>query len=558
MKYINRLRIRSRLLLATIIPVLLSAVTIAWIAADRIHENGQVEVQRLEENLLEARKQALKDVVQTIHTVVRDVVQDPALTEAQAQAEARKRLRAASFGQNNYVFAYDRAITNLAYRPNPAAEGPSTNPVLIKLVKNLFKAAESNTFYDYVWLNPASGADEPKVSYAVLIPEWDWMIGTGVYVTDIERILATERAAVDEQVATTLNYILLGTGAVILATLVLATLVGRTITMPLNRVSSLMQEIALGEGDLRRRLPAEGRDEFADLGRHFNAFVIKIQETIQKVGSTTDHVAGSAEKLSLVARDTRQSVQAQGSETDQIASAINEMAATVHQIAGNANAVQNAASDANRLAREGGEVVSHAQKSVNALSQEISESADTIDALAKKSDDIQQILDVIQAVTDQTNLLALNAAIEAARAGEHGRGFSVVADEVRQLAHRSSESASQIGHLINGFVSDTRASVDRMRSSRTRSEETVERIDHAAGVLRTIEASIGTILEQITQVAAGSEQQSQVAEEVNQSVVRIVNSARQSSDGMNQTSEASRELARLGESLRDLVSQFKV
>lgn len=558
MNYISQLRIRSRLLLATIVPVLLTAGTIAWISAAQLHANGEAEVQRLKTHLLDARKQGLKDTVNSMHGVVREVLQDTTLSRAEAQIEARNRIRAASFGDNNYVFAYDRDVNNLAYRPKPSIEGPTTKPVLIGLIKDLFDAAENNEFYGYTWLNPASGKDEPKISYAVKISEWDWMMGAGVYVTDIEAAIADARAAVNEQIANKLTAILVGAVLVILLALVLGGLVGRTITVPLKRVSDMMQEIAQGDGDLRQRLPDQGRDELAELGRRFNAFIIKIQKTIQEVGTTTDHVAAASEELSQVAKETRRSVQMQGSETDQIASAINEMAATVHQIAGNANAVQSAASDADRVAREGGVVVTQAQKSVNELSQEIANSADSIDALAKQSDDIQKILEVIQAVTDQTNLLALNAAIEAARAGEHGRGFSVVADEVRQLARRSAESAGQIGEMVNGFVSESRAAVERMRTSRTRSEETVERIDHATGALKTIEASVATILEQITHIATGAEQQSQVAEEINKNVVRIVEAAQQSDTGMNQTNDASVELARLGENLRDLVSRFKV
>lgn len=558
MNYFNQLRIGSRLLLAIIIPVLLTAGTIAWISTSQINANGEAEVERLEASLLDARKQGLKDTVHSMQGVVQEVLEDPGLTGTEAQVEARNRIRAASFGDNNYIFAYDRDITNLAYRPKPAIEGPTSNPVLIELVEDLFEAAEDGEFYEYTWLNPASGEDEQKISYAVIIPEWDWMMGTGVYVTDIEAVVADARATVEEQITATLGFVLAGAVAVILVALMLGVLVGRTITLPLNRISNLMNEIARGEGDLRQRLPDEGRDELAQLGQRFNAFVTKIQGTIREVGSTTFHVAAAAEELSQVAKETRASVQTQGSETDQIASAINEMAATVHQIAGNANTVQGAASDANRLAGEGGVVINQAQASVNELSREISHSADSIDALASQSDDIQKILEVIQGVTDQTNLLALNAAIEAARAGEHGRGFAVVADEVRQLARRSDEAAGQIGEMVNGFVSESRAAAERMRDSRSRSEETVERINHATGALSTIETSVATILDQITQIATGAEEQSQVAEEINKNVVRIVEAAQQSETGMTQTDEASIELAKLGEQLRNLVSHFKV
>ena len=558
MTLLSRLRIRSRLLLGVLVPVVITAATLAWITVAQIKSAGETELERLEANLLEARKEGVKNLVDAARTLVLDAKNNPDLSDREAKEEARNRLRSISFEGGNYIFAYARDLENLAYAPDPSREGPTTNPDVQKLVRSLFDAAEEGGFFGYDWPNPASGEVEPKVSYSTLIPDWDWMIGTGVYVTDVERVVAAAQADIEEEIAETLGFIALVAVVVVIISLLIGVFVGRTVTKPLNRVTALMKDIAEGEGDLRHRLPDEGSDELAELGRRFNAFVVKIQDTIRDVGATTDQVASAAEELSRVANETRASVQEQGSETDQIASAINEMAATIQQISGNANSVESAASDADRLARDGGETIANAQASVNKLSEEIDSSSTRISNLAEKTDEITQVLDVIHAVTDQTNLLALNAAIEAARAGEHGRGFSVVADEVRQLAKRSAESADQIRGMIDGFVTESRAAVERMDASRDRSSETVERINHATDALRTIEKSVGHIHDQVTQIATAAEQQSQVAEEINQNVVRIVDAAQRSDTGVNQTTEASHELARLGESLRELVGQFKV
>eukprot|EP00163_Fabomonas_tropica_P026750 TRINITY_DN5029_c0_g5_i1.p1 TRINITY_DN5029_c0_g5~~TRINITY_DN5029_c0_g5_i1.p1 ORF type:complete len:559 (+),score=110.75 TRINITY_DN5029_c0_g5_i1:1058-2734(+) len=558
MNFLSRLRIRTRLLFAVLVPVLITAATVAWITIGQIQANGEAELERLEGSLLEARKTGLKNLVEAAKAVVLEAKADPALSETEAKAEAASRIRSIRFDKSNYVFAYTRDVYNLAYAPAPSKEGPTTNPVLRKLVGSLFDAAGSDGYFAYDWMNPASGNEEPKVSYSTTIPGWDWMIGAGVYVTDIQKQVAAARADIEAETASTLGFVLAVTALVVVVSLLIGAFVGRTVTKPLKDVSDMMQEIAAGEGDLRHRLPENGTDELSELGRRFNAFVIKIQNTIREVGATTDQVASAAEELSRVANETRASVQEQGSETDQIASAINEMAATIQQISGNANEVESAASDADRVARDGGETITGAQAAVNKLSEEIQDSANSIDALAEKSNDIQQVLDVIHAVTEQTNLLALNAAIEAARAGEHGRGFSVVADEVRQLARRSAESADQIREMIGGFVTESRAAVERMNQSRDRSSETVERINHATSALGTIEQSVGQIHDQVTQIATAAEQQSQVAEEINQNVVRIVDAAQRSDTGVTQTNEASQELARLGESLRELVAQFKV
>jgi methyl-accepting chemotaxis protein len=459
MGLLSRLSIRTRLLLATLVPVLLTAAAISFITVEQLRSNEQRQLAQLEESLLESRKDGLKTLVDVAKIVALEAKNNPLLSEREAKEAVANQLRTIRFDSNNYIYAYERTgpsqFRNLAYAPDPSKEGVVSSPTTISIVRSLFDATN-------------------------------------------------------------------------------------------------------GDGDLRKRLPAEGDDELAELGRCFNTFVIKIQETIRQVSATTDQMASAAEELSSVANETRASVQRQGSETDQIASAIHEMVATIQQISGNANDVESSASDADRMAREGGKTIASAQQAVHQLADEIQASATTISSLAERSDNIQQVLDVIHAVTAQTNLLALNAAIEAARAGEHGRGFSVVADEVRQLARRSAESADQIREMIDGFVTESRAAVERMNQSRERSAETIERISHAAQALATIETSVGQIHDQVTQIATASEQQSQVAEEINQNVVRIVDAAQQSDTGVGQTHEASHELARLSESLRHLIGNFKV
>ena len=153
-------------------------------------------------------------------------------------------------------------------------------------------------------MNPASGNEEPKISYSTIIPDWDWMVGTGVYVTDIDSQVAAARVEIEEKVVSTLGFVLMVTVVVVAASLVIGVLVGRTVSRPLRNVSDMMQEIADGDGDLRQRLPEDGNDELSELGRRFNAFVVKIQTTIQEVGATTHQVASAAEELSRVANET--------------------------------------------------------------------------------------------------------------------------------------------------------------------------------------------------------------------------------------------------------------
>ncbi|HEY9120949.1 MAG TPA: cache domain-containing protein, partial [Marinobacter sp.] len=297
MTLLSRLRIRSRLLLGVLVPVLITAATLAWITVAQIKSGGEAELERLEASLLDSRKEGLKSLVDAARSVVLEAKNDPDLSDAEAREAARDRLRSIKFEGGNYVFAYARDLENLAYAPDPSREGPTTNPDVQTLIRSLFDAAEEGGFFGYDWPNPASGNVEPKVSFSAIIPYWDWMIGTGVYVTDIDEVVAAARAEIEQEIADTLGFIVMVTVVVVIIAMLIGIFVGRTVTNPLNRVIALMKDIAEGEGDLRHRLPDEGNDELAELGRRFNAFIVKIQNTIREVGATTDQVASAAEEL---------------------------------------------------------------------------------------------------------------------------------------------------------------------------------------------------------------------------------------------------------------------
>src|SRR5690554_1617246 len=197
MTFLSNLTIRARLLIGVLVPVLITAGTTAWITASQIQAKGEAELERLGEELLDARKEGLKNLVETARAVVTDARNNSGLSDREAREEARKRLRSITFGKDNYVYAYARNLDNLAYAPDPSLEGPTTNPTTQKLVRDLFSVAGTDGFYEYDWPNPASGEVEPKLSYSIIIPGWDWMMGVGIYVTDIERVLAEAREQID-------------------------------------------------------------------------------------------------------------------------------------------------------------------------------------------------------------------------------------------------------------------------------------------------------------------------------------------------------------------------
>ena len=225
---------------------------------------------------------------------------NPALSEKVAQQMVRDTLRTVDYGAHNYIFAYTRDSYNLIFRPNPSLEGYSkkSNDKSKQLLNNLFEAGKNGGgFHAYSWKNPASGQEEPKISYALVLDKWDWVIGTGVYIADIDRALATASQAIQADINAALYRILAIALAVVVIGAAIGAMVGRTVTRPLARISRLMEEIASGDGDLTQRLPEDGHDELSELGLRFNGFVGKLQNTIREVGRTTDQVASAAEEI---------------------------------------------------------------------------------------------------------------------------------------------------------------------------------------------------------------------------------------------------------------------
>jgi methyl-accepting chemotaxis protein len=335
-------------------------------------------------------------------------------------------------------------------------------------------------------------------------------------------------------------------------------LLARSITRPMRVAVEAMEDISEGEGDLTRRLQVHGQDEMGQLATSFNKFIDKIQETVRQVSGATTQLAAAAEEMSIITSETSQGVFRQRSETEQVATAMTEMTATVQEVACNAESAAESASEADSQAAAGRSVVNDTIDSISRLAQEVETASDVISHLEKDSEKIGAVLAVIQSIAEQTNLLALNAAIEAARAGEQGRGFAVVADEVRNLASRTQTSAGEIRQMIEQLQTGARNAVAAMVTGRTQAQSSVEHAANAGQSLQSITSAVNKIRAMNQQIADAARQQGQVAEDINQSVINITHIADSSSSGTEQLAEASHDLARLSSELQSLVGRFKV
>ncbi|MEN2395243.1 methyl-accepting chemotaxis protein [Pseudomonas sp. B22(2024)] len=339
-------------------------------------------------------------------------------------------------------------------------------------------------------------------------------------------------------------------------TLLFAWLLTNSITRPIGSALEAAEEIA--KGNLTRPITVDGSDEAGRLLRAMSTMQDKLRDTLQRISGSATQLASAAEELNSVTDESARGLTQQNNEIEQAATAVNEMTSAVEEVARNAVSTSEASKDATASAGDGRDLVQETVSAIERMSADVQSTATLIGDLANESRDIGKVLDVIRGLADQTNLLALNAAIEAARAGEAGRGFAVVADEVRALAHRTQQSTSEIERMIGSIQSGTEHAVDSMRNSTERAESTLN-IARGAGLsLDTINTAIVEINERNLVIASAAEEQAQVAREVDRNLVNIRDLSVQSATGANQTSAASAELSRLAVDLNSMVGRFSL
>ena len=342
-----------------------------------------------------------------------------------------------------------------------------------------------------------------------------------------------------------------------LALLCASQLLIRFILTNLHTLKDVMLHVERS-GDLSARVPLNSRDEVGQMANAFNAMQGGYQRIVMTVTETATRLDEGAARLASTMREVQRGMLNQQSETDQTATAINEMSATVHHIAQHTADTRDQSKEADRLAGAGQAVVERVSQSISGLSQGVQQTAEMIQHLADNSQKISSVVSVIHGIAEQTNLLALNAAIEAARAGEMGRGFAVVADEVRNLAQRVQDSTNEITQMIATLQAGTRDAVEFMNESSIKADGCVEEAAEAGQALAAIAGAVAQMRDSNTQIAVAAEQQSHVAEEMSRSVVGIrdvtEHTVRQTSDA----SATSQELAALAGDLNRAIQQLKL
>ncbi|TWH77258.1 methyl-accepting chemotaxis sensory transducer with Cache sensor [Azomonas agilis] len=550
------------LLLATLPVALFSALITGW-AYVFLDQKMEQQVNTARNQLLEQRKLVLQQSVEIALTAIKPIYEASGSGDLKARAEAIRLLSSINYGKDGYFFGYDSNVIRLFKSTDPVGVGDSfrdnrdSNGVYVN--RELVRVAKEGTHYvNYSSTLPGSNTLVPKLGYTEYLPKWDMAFGTSVNLDDLSVELNKLEAAIQEQVKQELMGVL-GVSIISLIVLVIVTqsFVRHTLK-PLRLLQANLDDIAQGEGDLTRRLKLDSQDELGQLARSFNRFVDKIQQTIVGVVEATQQLTSLLNEVAQQARKTQQAMQQQRQETDQVATAINEMSAAAQEVANSAQRAAEAAHETDSQGRAAQRVVNGSVTQIHALVQEMRDSSQSLDSLQQDVQSIVSVLDVIRSIAEQTNLLALNAAIEAARAGDAGRGFAVVADEVRALASRTQQSTQEIQTMIDRLQRGTVAAVDSMRRSGETGEQTTTQANQAGASLEAISSLISTINNMNAQIASAASEQTAVAESINRSVHTIANAVEDMAQSAERGTSTTQGLVALGERLRGLVGQFRV
>lgn len=563
----KNLSIRTRILILALLPVVALATFLTYYNYEQARSFGNTSVRDFSRDMEASKRQELRNYVELARTSISHLYEQPGSANdpaVQQQAwEILAQLRFDDSGSIGYFFAYDTKGVNVMHGVNPALVGRDLydfkDPNGVLMIQQLIAAAQQGGDYtSYSWENTETNAIEPKLGYSIMLPEWNIMLGTGFWISGLEQQIAQ----LEQQVAESIRDTLVGSLVTALVALIiivgLALLVVRTISRPLVSTVAAMNDVALGDGDLTRRLSASGQDEIAQLGRAFNSFADQVRGMVKNINSTSATLSDSSIELAELMAQAEQGVEQQKGESDQVATAMDEMTATAQEVASSASEASQAANNAAGQVADAQALVAQTQAVITGLSEQVNEGVQIIETLGNDAQRIDSVLEVIRNIAEQTNLLALNAAIEAARAGESGRGFAVVADEVRTLASRTQDSIQEIQQTIEALQQDAGRAVDTITAINKCSEETVSQTHAVDAALQSITEAVDIINNMNQQIASAAEEQTAVSGHINQNIHQIVAINQQTSDGTRQASAATARLSELAAQLTQEVSRYRV
>lgn len=506
-------------------------------------------------SLIEDRKLKTRHLVESASGVLQHFYgrqQKGELSEADAKAAALGVLKSLRYEKTEYFWVNDMHPRVVMHPIKPELDGkdvsdfkdPTGKPLFVEFVATVNKSGAG--FVEYLWPKPGSEAPQAKVSYVSGFAPWGWIVGSGIYLDDVDRIFrehALLTAGVDLVIIVLIGAFLL-------------VLIGR-VSRPINAIQRAVQEIQQTH-DLSRRIDISGNDEISSVARCFNDLLGSFQELIGHVSVSSGALLTLTSRLSQSADHVAQGSMQQSEASSAMAAAMEETRTNIQHVAQNSDEAHRIAEDAGRISSHGEAVVDRAAGEMARIADSVNASAHHIEALGQMSAQISSIANVIKEIADQTNLLALNAAIEAARAGEAGRGFAVVADEVRKLAERTTQSTQEITLMIGSIQSGTVNAVSSMQEGSARVADGVTLAREAGQSMASIRDGASRVISAVSDISAALAEQSQATHTVASNVERILDMAERNSVETREIAGAAEHLEQLARELQTTVDRFRV
>ena len=544
-----------------IVPVVLTLVVLVAIIFNVNSKLIESESNSAYQLLIDAEQEKLKNIIDAAYHIVKPIYESGGSKEQGVELLSR-----IAFGEDGYIFGYDGDSVRIFSGTSDASIGKSYKTFKdvndVYLINDLITAGKNNNlglgnnFVTYHFPKLGGETPHPKLSYSIFLEKWDLMIGTGVYIDQIDSsIAAFEDHVVEAQDGTYMSIALVGI-LVVCAVLILGTIIIRSILVPLNSVSNSIAKLSVGNGDLTQRVPVQDKFETGKLAENLNNLLISLQQDMKHVFSIANEIKSQTDSLVTQADNITEVSEGQGLTIEKVMHASDELSAMTNKV----ETFSVDASNATKTVHERGQfALKQVQTSTSQmleLNNEMNSASDVVKNVGVDVENIGTILQVIESIAEQTNLLALNAAIEAARAGEQGRGFAVVADEVRNLASKTQGSTEEIKQMINKLQSGSKSAVDAMERSMSRSSAADKSVSETANSLSDIATSVEVIHNNNALIVEASERQKLAKGDIEQTVMEITEQIQRLHTISSQNNGVSEKLGKSADQLHKIVGQF--
>lgn len=519
-----------------------------------------VSAYSLKEQILEERNAAAKALVESTISQIDNltksrtipVLQSSELSVEQLKKLALQQIQSTRYGENGYLWVNDLDGNMLMHPIKPELNGQNMIKSNTDYVAYAFEQfvtianLKGSGFVSYQWPNPGETLLQNKVSFVGKASFLPWVVGTGVYIDDVED------AFQQELISTALYTVLF-----VLALFIVSAVIAKNITKPLQRITKTMTLIA-EEKDLSISMKNTGRDELSHMAKAFNKMNSNLRDVVVNIHGNTDSLASQAEELSCVSHQIQAGIEEQKKQTLSVIERVDALSKSSAGVSDKAKYALAATNESHQTVSDGHDEVAQNIEAIQSVSNHVKDAVSVADKLDSSSQQIGNILDVIKHIADQTNLLALNAAIEAARAGEQGRGFAVVADEVRTLAQRTQESTGNIQTIITELQEGVHQTVLSMKACEEKTEIGIASATRCGQALESIKSSVNSLNEVAGDIVDSTEQQQQQISSISHSVSSISAVTEQTQSGTHHTAQSSEQLSNMAQQLNGLVNKFKI